>query len=303
MKNVLIISNPNSGQKQGTEMADSLRSILQEKGITTMNYETKGDDDFHHLIETYMSKGFDTIAILGGDGTVSRIVNDVAELDNRPKILLMPLGTTNNLARSLQTELDLEQLLVKIENDNLVEQQIDIGKINDQYFISTVSVGSIPEIAWKADDDVKEKFGPFGYVLEGMQVLNEQKSFDVTIKTDVEEFILDEAFIIVVGLSNSVFGIPTFFKNAQIDDGKLDMYILKHSDLLSEVGTLARHVLPNETDNNEKEDELSHTTSFTQATLDSASDMNFAVDGEKGPKFPVELKILNKHLTFIVPKE
>ena len=49
--------------------------------------------------------------------------------------------------------------------------------------------------------------------------------------------------------------------------------------------------------------ELSFSTSFKQAKLASSKSINLSIDGEKGPTFPVELKALEKHLTFLVAEK
>lgn len=295
MQKVLIIYNPSSGSKDSTEFANKLNTILQQKNITTSLYETTGDDDFKQLIGDHMTTGFDTVAGLGGDGTASLIVNAVATFETRPNILLIPTGTTNNLARALGIDLNVDKFLTKIEQDQLQPKTIDIGKINYEYFISTASVGSIPEIAWKADDEHKEKFGSLGYVLDSFQVLNEEKTFDIELKVDGRERSFKDVDLMIIGLSNSVFGIQTFFEEAKIDDGYLYLYLLKQGDLLTKVGTLVKDVLPNHTD---QSDENSFTMKFKEAELKSNIPLSFAVDGDKGPKMPVKIQVLANHLTF-----
>lgn len=295
MQKVLIIYNPSSGSKDSTEFANKLNTILQQKNITTSLYETTGDDDFKQLIGDHMTTGFDTVAGLGGDGTASLIVNAVATFETRPNILLIPTGTTNNLARALGIDLNVDKFLTKIEQDQLQPKTIDIGKINYEYFISTASVGSIPEIAWKADDEHKEKFGSLGYVLDSFQVLNEEKTFDIELKVDGRERSFKDVDLMIIGLSNSVFGIQTFFEEAKIDDGYLYLYLLKQGDLLTKVGTLVKDVLPNHTD---QSDEKSFTMKFKEAELNSNIPLSFAVDGDKGPQMPVKIQVLANHLTF-----
>ena len=300
MKKVLIIENPASGAKKAAETSEKLAEIFKQKDIETTLYETEGKDDFQQLTYDALEDGVDTVALLGGDGTVSEFVSQISGLQNRPDILLLPLGTTNNFARALQAELDVDDLLAKIENDEMTEKQTDVGKIDDDYFISTLSAGSLPEIAWQTDDELKEVFGPFGYILEGITSINEDEEFDIHIQTETEDIALDEITLIVIGLTNSVFGIPTFFEEGEVDDGRLQLYALKTSNLLSEAASLAHHIFPNRNNNQNDNDELSYTTSFKKASIRSSKSLNLAVDGEKGPTFPIELDVLHNHLTFFV---
>lgn len=302
MKKVLIVANPTSGSKHGVETADRLLELFHRQNLEANLYETTGKDDFRQLTRESMKKGYDTFTILGGDGTISEFVSQISDLDERPKILLFPLGTTNNFAQALKTEMNLEQFLTKIEQTKLTEKQVDVGQVNDNYFISSLSAGSLPEISWKADDDLKEIFGSFGYVLEGLSVLNEDESFDLTIQTSAEELTVPNISLLIVGLSNSVFGVTTFFKEAEVNDGKLQLYALKASTLMKEAKSLTKHIMPGDEGTKNGEKPLSYTTSFKKATLKTSSDFHLAKDGEKGPQFPVELNVLHKHLTFIVPE-
>lgn len=302
MENVLIIANPTSGEKTGVELGKKLSSVFNYKGLNTEMYETKGDDDFKKIVQESLEKGIDTVAILGGDGTISEFSTQISELEKRPDILLVPLGTTNNLARALKTELDMDALLEKVEENVLIKKQADVGHFEDRYFVSTLSAGSLPEIAWKTDDDVKEMFGSFGYILEGISAINEDETFDLTIQTDTDSIELADVTLVVIGLSNSVFGIPTFFEDGEIDDGKVYLYALKTSNLMEEGASLAHHIFPGTENSEEKNDELSYITSFEKARIESSTDLNLAIDGEKGPTFPIELDVLHKHLTFLVPE-
>lgn len=297
MEKILIIYNPSSGSKNSTDITNKLNAILQNREITTSVYATTGDDDFKQLINTHMAKGFDSVATLGGDGTISQIVNAIATFEKRPRILLIPTGTTNNLARSLGLDLNIDKYLSEIEQGRLKTKAVDVGKINEDYFVSTVSVGSIPEMAWKTNEEHKEKFGSLGYVLDSFQVLNEEKNFDIQIKADGQVQLIEDVTLMIIGLSNSVFGIQTFFENAEIDDGYLHVYLLKQGDLLTKMGTLVKDVLPNRQDS---PGDNSYSLKFKEATVDSNVVLNFALDGEKGPGMPAKIKVLNKHITFYV---
>lgn len=297
MKKVLIIYNPSSGSKNSEEYASKLKYILKNKKVSTSVYETTGDDNFKSLILNSVNNNYDTIAVLGGDGTVSQIVNVLSTLNVRPTILLLPTGTKNNLAHSLGINLNIDGYLSEIEKRELERKYIDIGKVNDSYFISTVSMGSIPEMAWKTNEEHKEKYGSLGYVFDSFQVLNEEKSFDISLKTDGQEQIIKGVTLLIVGISNSVFGMKTFFEDAQIDDGYLHLYLLKEGSLFSKMSTLVKDVIHKQQDNTE---EQSYNLKFKSAVIESKPSLSLAVDGEKGPVMPATIDILPKHLTFYV---
>ena len=50
--------------------------------------------------------GFDLIVAAGGDGTINEVINGIAPLEKRPKLAIIPGGTTNDFARALQIPRD-----------------------------------------------------------------------------------------------------------------------------------------------------------------------------------------------------
>lgn len=301
MTKVLIIVNPISGDERGAEFADSLAVIYKDKGIETKTYETKGEDNFEKLIQKSMDEGYEKIVVSGGDGTISELVNGIAEFEKRPKILLIPSGTTNNFGRTIGSEKTREEFLAAIKEDELVEIGVDVGSINDRYFISSIAVGILPAVGWETATELKAKIGPFAYFIEGIKAMTQedQETFDLQIKVGQEEIGREKLVLFIVGLSNSIMGIDTFFGDARINDGKLHYFGLEQASLMKEASVLMKQVLkkPEATD-----DQLAFTGSFDQAKLLSESKQNFLVDGEKGPTFPIELGVLPNHLTFVIPK-
>lgn len=300
LEKVLFIVNPSSGGEQAVEIAARLIEAFADVAVEVQCYKTTGDDDFKNLTVQAIQSGISKVYVFGGDGTISKYVRAIAGLNNRPEIVLAPLGTTNNLARALNTELNIDRLVSKIHRNQLTERQVDIGQINDDYFVSTLSAGSIPETAWKTDDELKEKLGPFAYIVEGLSALNEHETFDLTVETETGKVFLENLTLLIIGLSNSVFGIPIFFEEAKMDDGKFHLYALKDSDLLRNTASLASDVFRNNV--RENENNLSIHTSFSQIRIEASKPMHLAMDGEKGPAFPIDLQILPKHLTFLVPE-
>lgn len=301
MAKILIIINPSSGDEKGLELAESLESIYQGKGIETKVYETKGEDNFNKLVKESMDEGIETVVVSGGDGTISELVNGIADFEKLPKILLIPSGTTNNFGRTIGSNKTREEFLQAIKNDALVETKVDLGCINDHYFISSIAVGILPAVGWETDTELKAAIGPFAYFLEGIKAMTKenQETFDLTIKISEEEIVKEELILFIVGLSNSIMGIETFFEDATIRDGKLHYFGLEQASLMKEASALMKQVLQKP---EEQVDQLAFTGSFNQATLSSESKQNFLIDGEKGPSFPIELGILPEHLTFIIPK-
>lgn len=303
MTKIKLIINPSSGDEKGLEIKKQLEAIYEKKGVETSTYKTTGKDDFKKLIKEGMDEGFEKILVSGGDGTISEIVNGIAELEDRPKIILLPSGTTNNFAQGITKSKSRQEIIQAIEEDDLREIKVDLGRMNDQYFISSIAVGLLPAVGWETDKELKAELGSFAYFLEGLKYMKEkdQESFDLKMEIDEEIIKEENIFLLIIGLSNSIFGVKTFFGEAGVNDGKLHYFGLKKGTILSELSAVLKQTRKNPNEN--KKDSLTIDGHFKEAKIRSESDLNFLIDGEKGPTFPVDLGVLEGHLSFIVPKE
>src|SRR5699024_12503571 len=91
----------------------------------------------------------------------------------------------------LNIEINLD--ITNKDLSNLTPQYNDAVLVNDQVFLSLVSTGTIPESVFEVNEEEKERLGPIAYLVEGIQALNEQKSycFSLNIDNKVDEFELD----------------------------------------------------------------------------------------------------------------
>lgn len=296
-----MIINPSSGDENSQEIKNRLEAIFQKKEITASFYETKGNDNFQEIIKESMEKGYKKVILSGGDGTVSEFVNGIAELTERPKIILLPSGTTNNFARTISSNKTRDEVLEALEENQFIEKKVDLGHINNQYFVSSIALGILPTAGWRADTDLKAELGSLAYLLEGFKLMRkeEQKSFDMKIEFDEESMVIEDVYLFIVALSNSILGIPTFFEQAQINDGRLHFFALKKSGVLPELSSLVKQITKKE----EADDENRITGQFKKAKIESDTALPFLIDGEKGLSFPADIEVLPNQLRFLVPKE
>ncbi|MDN6162236.1 MAG: YegS/Rv2252/BmrU family lipid kinase [Atopostipes sp.] len=301
MEKIQVIINPSSGDENYLEIRNRLKRIFHKKKIKSSFYETKGNDNFHDIIKESVKNDYKKVVLSGGDGTISEFVNGIAELEKRPEIILLPSGTTNNFARTISSDKTENEVLQALEEDRLVKKKVDLGYINNQYFISSIALGMLPTVGWKTDKELKAELGSFAYLLEGFKLMKEeeQKSFDLKIELEEESIVIEDVFLFIVALSNSIFGIKTFFDKAEINDGNLHFFALKKSGVLPELSSLVKQITKKE----DKDDEFRITGDFKKARIESNTELPFLMDGEKGLSFPAEIEVLANELTFLVPKE
>ncbi|RUV55882.1 lipid kinase, partial [Mesorhizobium sp. M5C.F.Ca.IN.020.14.1.1] len=121
--------------------------------------------------------GADLVIVCGGDGSVSSAA--VAVMESRLPMGIIPMGTANDLARTLEIPLDLGKAA-----DVIVEggrRLIDIGTVNGHAFFNVASIGLSTDLAQGLDPALKKRFGRFGYALAAMKVLTKARLFEARI--------------------------------------------------------------------------------------------------------------------------
>lgn len=97
---------------------------------------------------------------MGGDGTVNETINSLAVAGKSVSFGFVPLGTVNDLVRAIGIPLDPEQAISMLSEAALVV--LDIGKVNDRYFVSNVAAGAIPEVVEGVSAEEKNKIWSAG---------------------------------------------------------------------------------------------------------------------------------------------
>jgi YegS/Rv2252/BmrU family lipid kinase len=164
----------------------------------------------------------DLVILGGGDGTLNAAAPALVETGLPLGIL--PLGTANDLARSLAIPLDplaAAELITTAE-----PQPADLGWVNGHYYFNVASIGFSAELAGDLTAESKKKWGTLGYAIAAVRVLRRVRPFTVTIEHDgtTEKVVTIQAS---VGNGRHYGGGMTVEEGAAVDDGKLDFYSLE----------------------------------------------------------------------------
>ena len=101
-KRCRIIYNPTSGREAMKNDLVEILNVLENAGYETSAYATTPEPkSAQNEAKRAALAGFDLVIAAGGDGTINEVVNGVAPLEKRPKLGIIPAGTTNDYARAL----------------------------------------------------------------------------------------------------------------------------------------------------------------------------------------------------------
>ncbi|WP_086349062.1 diacylglycerol/lipid kinase family protein [Candidatus Enterococcus clewellii] len=293
--NVLLAINPSAGGEQAKEYQDLAEESLKKRFDEVTTVLTEGEGDATRLAKKAAEENYDAFFVMGGDGTVNEGISGLAELEERPAFGFFPLGTVNDLARALGISMDPKEAIRQVENYQT--RKLDIGKINQSYFMNVVAIGAIPETLNETSIEDKTKFGKLAYVWNGLKSFMGNQSYDFRLVLDGEEQTIHSSTVII-GLTNSIGGFETLLPHAEINDGLCHLIYLKDG---SKLETL--QAVPELLKGVEKESDHLNYLTFKKGTIElmSGESLQVNVDGDPGDELPIDIRILSGHLDVYCP--
>ncbi len=289
----MIIINPSSGKEQAEENLSRVEDVLKQRGYLVDIKRTEKEQDATIFATNACQNSFDAVISMGGDGTLNEIINGLAEQPNRPALGIIPLGTVNDFARALQIPLDIDEAIQVLELEN--SRPVDIGKVNDSYFMNIVAVGKIAEASFSVSSKSKTFLGPLAYFMEGIKTMVSKEILHVRLQHDhgVWE---GESLLILTSLTNSVGGFEKIAPDAEVDDGLLKCIVIRDVPLFH-FAKLAMSVLKG----NHVDDPAVEYISTSSLQLSSTQDLCSNIDGDQGEELPLNIIVLARHLNVFVP--
>lgn len=227
-KHARVIYNPTSGREIIKKNLADVLSILEQAGYVTSAHATTAEpDDAKHAAEEAVRDRFDLVVAAGGDGTINEVINGIAEKEYRPKVGIIPTGTTNDFARALHVPRDVIKATKIIAAGQSVA--MDIGKANETYFINIGGGGRLTELTYDVPSRLKTMLGQLAYYLKGIEMLPSLKATKVKVEYDQGVF-EGEVMFFLLGLTNSIGGFEKIAPDAKLDDGKFSgIYPFSHT--------------------------------------------------------------------------
>lgn len=295
MRRARIIYNPTSGREQMKKDLPYILDRMEQSGYETSAHMTKAEGCAKSEARRAALDGFDVIIAAGGDGTIFEVVNGIADLEYRPKLGLIPSGTTNDMARALGiSDVGIEGVCDVLCGD--YSQPVDIGKVGDKYFINIAAGGKLTELTYDTPSRLKTMMGQFAYYLKGFEKLRDLHPQKVRVEYDDEVF-EGEIMLFLVANTNSVGGFEKLLPEAKYNDGKFDVILIKKTNLaeLMKIGTQALNA-----------EHLNHErvmyVKASRVKIEVEGDMQLNLDGEHGGELPCEFFNLHHHIEMFSPK-
>jgi diacylglycerol kinase (ATP) len=293
-KRARLIYNPSSGREEMKKKLPDILQRLERGGLETSTHATIGEGDATVAAAEAVERGFDVIIAAGGDGTLNEVINGMAEKKHRPLLGIMPLGTTNDFARALSIPKKWDAACDIITGQ--YSRPIDVGKVNQRYFINIAGGGSMTELTYEVPSKMKTMIGQLAYYMKGLEKLPRLKPIELYIKSP-EMDLHENVMLFLIANSNSVGGFEKLAPDASLNDGLFDVFILKKCNL-GEFIRVVTAALRGEHINDPNV--IYYQTNSIQVTSPDYVQVN--LDGEFGGTLPCIFSVLPSHINIIVDK-
>lgn len=291
----MFIYNPSAGKADANQYKETTVNVLEGMGYEVIIKETEKQEDATIFAKQACAEKIDFLVAMGGDGTINEVVNGLANQPYRPLFSFVPLGTVNDFARALGIPLEPELAIEALKVTHT--QLVDIGQIGDKYFMNIVAIGEIANRVADTTVEQKTKMGSLAYLVEGAKAIKSSEEIEMTITHD-QGIWKGTPMLILVALTNSVGGFEKMVNSAEINDGKLHIYIIKQAGLAS-IARMGAKILFGTLEN----DNGVEVIESTNVLIETQKPIYCNVDGDEGDCTPLEIKVLPKHLKMLIPKK
>lgn len=293
MKRVHIIYNPQAGKNH---RLDELALALLERKLAVSIYATERKGDAQaEAFRQCEAQSVDILISFGGDGTLNEIVNGVMNSPKRIAVAVFSAGTVNDFANFLEIPKEPDEFA-----DMIVSEQaypIDVGKINQNYFINVFSCGVVSTVAHKTDRQLKAVLGSAAYYLEGMREIATQGLTGRRIYLKGERYLYNgDYFLCLISNSSSIGGFSQMAPKASVNDGRLNCLLIKKAPI-AEIIDIVTKLLQGKHITND------YVVYFETKRVLVETEDELDVDGEHFPSGPVDIEVIPGGFDIIYPTE
>ncbi len=290
--NTAFVVNPAAGGGHAGRVWPDLSAWLDYSGQPYLAYFTDAQGDATSLAAKAVSEGAELVVAVGGDGTVSEVVNGI-DID-KTVFGIIPLGTGNGFRRSCGIPGHWEQALSKLSQWS--PRKIDLGIVNNRFFLNVVGIGfdaAVAEIASEKYGNIK---GYAAYVAAFFEELTKFDHFNISVKGSDLNLKEMKTLLAVVANGKNYGGQFSIAPQASIDDGNLDLIVVRKGNR-SETTLLAAKVLAGK--------HLGGKAIITARRkyfyIDTDHDVPVHIDGEITGSLPVEISVRPAALKILAP--
>ena len=231
------------------------------------------------------------VIIGGGDGTLSEAVDQFLGTDT--VFALLPLGTANSFARTLEIPLELDGAIDVISKGE--PRRIDLAAIGDDHFLNNAALGLAPVVAESVPHGLKRVLGRLGYLIWAGWSAASFKAFRLTVDDGNASHRL---WATEARIANGRFhGGVELIESAELQSGEIVVQAVEGRSVArlgwSYVASMIKHPARRETVREFR---------GSRIRIETRPPMRVSIDGELGPTTPFEARAIPGAVVVAAPK-
>jgi len=297
MKKLKLIYNPFSGDRSFKNNIDNFIAAFQQSGFEVHPFRIIELGDIESHISQIHDNFYDILAVSGGDGTLNLVLNAIIANGLNIPLLIIPSGTANDFAGFVGMSKNPAACADIAAKGNIVWS--DVGLVNNKYFINVCGAGLFTHISQQVDEGLKTTLGKLAYYLKSLEEIPNFRPISVRI-TNSSCIVEENIFLFLTLNTAGTGGFDKLVQSASVSDGLFDFIAFKACPIF-DLGKLFIKVL--------RQDFLDDTNviyfkdNYIKVELINENEKydHCDIDGEWGPKLPVEIRNIHKRIALLVP--
>lgn len=286
MTKVALINNALNKSRINNDEIKKIKEFFSQNGYVFKVYHTSDDSRCNDIITNNYA---DIYIVSGGDGTLNEAVNSKR---HDLKILYIPSGTVNDFGASLKLNNNISETLNLVKNNNLVK--IDTGIVNDKKFNYVLAAGELGKISYLTPHSLKNKLGRFAYVLYALISLKEMfKHLEIEYELGGVKTKVECDFVFITN-TNSISSFRKMYRQVSLSDGYFECLIVKRTNKIKQIYLGLKCLMFGIDKVNSK---YLTKFKFDKLNVKTQSDVQWIIDGEKGPMGNIEVEVLKHNLS------
>jgi YegS/Rv2252/BmrU family lipid kinase len=293
----VIVVNPRSGGGLSRQRWASLVGPLTE-GLGPFDVRfTEAPGHGHHIALEEATAGRGLIVALGGDGTISEIVDGALASGQSVEVGVIPRGTGGDFRRTIDLPRDLATAARRVRDAS--PRIIDVGHVSfttatgdtaTRHFINVASFGFSADVAARANASSKRLGAKVAFVGAAIRSLVAHDRIDVWLSANGGERRRHGLLLGAIGNGRYFGGGMKICPEARLDDGQLDLVLVGE---LGRVETLAKlNRLFEGTHLDMKQVSADRVVRLDVCPVDSGAKIPIELDGETPGHLPATFEIL-----------
>lgn len=287
-KRALLIVNRKS--RSGESSLDALLDQFRQAEILVRETPLGHPGEIPALIRRH-AEHVDCVIVGGGDGSMSAAAP--ALIETGLPLGILPMGTANDLARTLQIPVDLPAACEVIAGGAIHE--VDVGCVNGRHFFNVANIGLGVTVKHLLTPDMKQRWGVLSYARCMLQAVCDFRPFYADIVCDGKQQWV-RSLQIAVGNGRHYGGGMTVAEEASLEDARFHLYSIRPMNWWN----LAR-IGPSMKSGEFRPDDPVDLVSGFDVVIRTRKPMPVTADGESVTVTPAHFRILPKAVKIIVP--